>query len=58
MIMPGLIPQKPSKTFKAKDCLMALYRRVADCFNGDVLNLVHKGESIQRGLKIITTTEK
>lgn len=58
VIMPGLIPQKPSKTSKANDCLLALYRRVTDCFNGDVLNLLHKGETIQRGLKIITMTKK
>ena len=51
MIMTNLLPEKPSKIFKAKDHMLALERRITDWFNGDIINLLHKRETIQRGLK-------
>ena len=46
MVMPCLLLQKPSKTSKAKDHLLALERRLLLWKNGDIEELVHEGETI------------
>lgn len=51
MSMPSILLEKPSKTFKTKDHLLALKRRITDWFNGDILSLLHKRGAIQRGVK-------
>ena len=43
MIMPSLLLQKPSKTSKSKDHLIALERRMEDWFNSDLQKLLHEG---------------
>jgi len=53
MIMPSLLLQKPSRTSKAKDHLKALERRL-DLWNpGNILELLHEAETIQKSLKTI-----
>ena len=54
MIMPSLLLQKPSKTSKSKDHLIALERRMEDWFNGDLQKLLHEGDTIQKGLQSST----
>ena len=54
MIMPSLLLQKPSKTSKLKDHLIALERRMEDWFNGDLQKLLHEGDTIQKGLQSST----
>ena len=49
--MPSILLEKPSKTFKTKDHLLALKRRITDWFNGDILSLLHRRGAIQRGVK-------
>ena len=47
MIMPNLLLQKPSKNSKAKDHLTALERRMQSWLKGDLMELLHGGETIQ-----------
>ena len=54
MIMPSLLLQKPSKTSKSKDNLIALERRMEDWFNGDLQKLLHEGDTKQKGLQSST----
>ena len=50
MIMPNLLLQKPSKNSKAKDHLTALERTVQRWLKGDLMQLSHEGETIQKNL--------
>ena len=50
MIMPNLLLQKPSKKSKAKDDLTALERRMQSWLKGDLMELLHEGEMIQKNL--------
>ena len=46
MIMPNLLLQKPSKNSKAKDHLTALERRMQSWLKGDLIDLLHEGETV------------
>ena len=50
MIMPNLLLQKPSENSKAKDYLTALERRMQSWLKGDLMELLHEGETIQKNL--------
>ena len=50
MIMPNLLLQKPSTNSKAKDHLTALERRMQSWLKGDLMELLHEGETIQKNL--------
>ena len=50
MIMPNLLLQKPSKNSKAKDHLTALEIRMQSWLKGDLMELLHEGETIQKNL--------
>ena len=50
MIMPNLLLQKPSKNSKAKDHLTALERTMQRWLKGDLMQLSHEGETIQKNL--------
>ena len=50
MIMPKLLLQKPSKNSKAKDHLTALERTMQRWLKGDLMQLSHEGETIQKNL--------
>jgi len=58
MIMPNLLLQKPSKTSKAKDHLKALERRLKTWKEGDVLELLREGETIQNLLQKIISKKR
>ena len=51
MLMPRLLSQKPFKTSQAKDHLKALDRRLALWKNGEIEELVHETETIQKQIK-------
>ena len=48
MIMLNLLLQKPSKDSKVKDDLTALQRRRESWLKGDLIELLHQGETIQK----------
>lgn len=48
MAKPSILQQKPSKTSKAKDHLSARKKRLKDWFSGDILELLHEGETIKK----------
>ena len=48
--MPALLLQKPNKSSKAKDPVVALERRLELWENGNIIKLLNKGESIQERL--------
>ena len=48
MIMLKLLLQKPSKDSKVKDDLTALERRRESWLKGDLIELLHQGETIQK----------
>ena len=48
MAKPSILLQKPSKTSKAKDHLSARKKRLKDWFSGDILELLHEGETIKK----------
>ena len=50
MLMPNLLLQKPSKRSKSKDHLLALERRMCLWYEGNVLELLKEGETIQKSL--------
>ena len=50
MIMPNLLLQKPSKNSKAKDHLTTLERTMQRWLKGDLMQLSHEGETIQKNL--------
>ena len=50
MIMPNLLLQKPSKNSKAKDHLTALERTMQRWLKGNLMQLSHEGETIQKNL--------
>ena len=50
MVMPYLLLQKPSKNSKAKDHLTPLERRMQSWLKGDLKELLHEGEAIQKNL--------
>ena len=52
MIMPNLLFQEPLKNSKVKDNLTALERRMHSWLKGNLMELLHKGESIQRNFFI------
>ena len=45
-VMPALLPQKPSKSSKAKDHLQALTRRITLWEEGNIKGLLHEGMTI------------
>ena len=49
-IMPALLLQKPNKNSKAKDHVVALERRLNLWENGNIIELLNEGESIQERL--------
>ena len=51
MIMPSLLLQKPSSKSKTKDHSAALKRRMALWDEGNIDELIHEGETIQKHLK-------
>ena len=57
MIMQNLLLQKPSKNSKAKDHLTALKRRMQSWLKGDLIELLHEGETIQKNLTQQLTKE-
>ena len=50
MIMPNLLFEKPPKNSKAKDHLTALEKRMQSWLKGDLMGLLHEGETIQKNL--------
>ena len=50
MLMPNLLLQKPSKRSKSKDNILALERRMCLWYEGNVLELLKEGETIQKSL--------
>ena len=50
LIMPNLLLQKPSKNSKAKDHLTTLERTMQRWLKGDLMQLSHEGETIQKNL--------
>ena len=57
MIMQNLLLQKPSKNSKAKDHLTTLKRRMQSWLKGDLIELLHEGETIQKNLTQQLTKE-
>ena len=47
MIMPGLLPQKPSQKLKSREHLKALERRMDVWTSEEFLELLHEGEAIK-----------
>ena len=47
MVMPALLLQKPSRTSKSKDHIESLSRRFELWQKGDLMELLHEGETIQ-----------
>eukprot|EP00111_Clytia_hemisphaerica_P021772 TCONS_00064018-protein len=50
MIMPALLLQKPSRKSKSKEHATALSKRLDLWEKGDLFDLLHEGETIQRHL--------
>ncbi len=50
MIMPALLLQKPSRKSKSKEHTTALSKRLELWEKGDLFNLLHEGETIQKNL--------
>ena len=57
MIMPALLLQKPSKSSKSKDHVAALQRRLDLWDEGNILELIEEGETIQGQLKHINAPQ-
>ena len=51
MIMPSLLLQKPSQKSKSREHLKALERRMDLWTSGEILDLIHKEETIQKDLR-------
>ena len=50
MVIPNLLLQKPSKNSKVKYHLKALERRTQSWLKGDLMDLLHEGDMIQKNL--------
>ena len=50
MVMSNLLLQKLSQNSKAKDHLTALERRMQSWLKGDLMGLLHEGQTIQKNL--------
>ena len=55
MVLPSLLFQKPSKKSKTKDQCTALQRRLMLWHDGNVLELLKEGATIQGTLKSVMT---
>ena len=51
MIMPSLLLQKPYQISKSRKPLKALERRMDLWTSGEILDLLHEGETIQKDLR-------
>ena len=50
MAMASFLLQKPSKNSKAKDHLQGLKKRLKDCLNDDISELLHEEETNQKNI--------
>ena len=55
LIMPSLLLQKPSQKSRSREDLKSLERSMDLLTSGEILDLLHEGETIRKGLRLSNT---
>ena len=55
LVMPSLLLQKPSQKSRSREHLKSLERRMDLLTSGEILDLLHEGETTRKGLRLSNT---